>query len=449
EVDLLDAMAEGFDDIETLKRYSTVSMGPCQGKMCSLNTIRVCAEGNGRSIAETGRTTSRPPFVPVKLGLLAGRKLEPVRLTPMHHRHLALDAKMMNAGQWLRPEHYGDPHAEVMGVHQRVGVIDVSTLGKIELRGPHSLTFLERIYTAKFADLPVGHLRYGLMCNEEGVIFDDGVVGRLADDHYYVTTTTGGLSPVYEWLAWWLAAWDYQLDLFNVTTDYAAVNLAGPRARETLQKLVAIELSNLAFPYMHLQQAQVAGIPARLMRIGFVGELGYEIHIPAQYGDFLWEALMAAGSEFGIMAFGVEAQRVLRLEKGHLIVGQDTDALTDPFGAGLGWSVKLDKGDFIGKAMLAFRRQRGLRDQLVKFEMLDPAVVPGEGEQIVESGRFIGRVTSARYSPTLEKSIGMAWVPVSKATPGAKLSVRVNGSSQEVLVVARPFYDPEGSRLRM
>ncbi|HEX6303480.1 MAG TPA: 2Fe-2S iron-sulfur cluster-binding protein [Anaerolineales bacterium] len=449
EVDLLDAMAEGFDDIETLKRYSTVSMGPCQGKMCSLNTIRVCAEGNGRSIAETGRTTSRPPFVPVKLGLLAGRKLEPVRLTPMHHRHLALDAKMMNAGQWLRPEHYGDAHAEVMGVHQRVGLIDVSTLGKIELRGPHSLPFLERIYTAKFADLPVGRLRYGLMCSEEGVIFDDGVVGRLADDHYYVTTTTGGLSPVYEWLAWWLAAWDYQLDLFNVTMDYAAVNLAGPLARETLQKLVAIELSNRAFPYMHLQQAQVAGIPARLMRIGFVGELGYEIHIPAQYGDYLWEALMAAGSEFGIMAFGVEAQRVLRLEKGHLIVGQDTDALTDPFGAGLGWSVKLDKGDFIGKAMLAFRRQRGLRDQLVKFEMLDPTVVPGEGEQIVEGGRFIGRVTSARYSPTLAKSIGMAWVPVSKAPPGTKLRLRVNGSSHEALVVGQPFFDPAGSRLRM
>lgn len=449
EVDLLDAMAEGFDDIETLKRYSTVSMGPCQGKMCSLNAIRVCAEHSGRSIAETGRTTSRPPFVPVKLGLLAGRKLEPARHTPMHHRHLALGAKMMNAGQWLRPEHYGDPRAEVIGVHQRVGLIDVSTLGKIELRGPDSLPFLERIYTARFADLQVGRLRYGLMCSEEGVIFDDGVVGRLAGDHFYVTTTTGGLSSVYEWMAWWLAAWDYQLELFNVTTDYAAVNLAGPQARETLQKLAGMDVSNRAFPYMHLREAQLAGIPARLMRIGFVGELGYEIHVPAQYGDYLWKSLMAAGAEFGIAPFGVEAQRVLRLEKGHLIVGQDTDALTDPFGAGLGWSVKLDKADFIGKAMLAFRRQRGLRDQLVKFEMLDPSIVPGEGEQIVEDRRFIGRVTSARYSPTLEKSIGMAWVPPSKAAPGTQLHVRVNGSTQDARVVVQPFFDPQGSRLRM
>lgn len=449
EVDLLDAMAEGFDDIETLKRYSTVSMGPCQGKMCSLNTIRVCAQYTGRSIAETGRTTSRPPFVPVKLGVLAGRKLEPARHTPMHYQHLALGAQMMNVGQWLRPEHYGDAHAEVMAVHQRAGLIDVSTLGKIELRGPDSVPFLERIYTSRFANLPVGRMRYGLMCSEEGVIFDDGVVGRLADDHYYLTTTTGGLASVYEWLTWWLAAWDYQLDLFNVTPDYAAVNLAGPQAREVLQKLTAMDVSNQAFPYMHLRQAQIAGVPARLMRIGFVGELGYEIHFPAQYGDYLWGALMAAGAEFGITPFGVEAQRVLRLEKAHIIVGQDTDALSDPFGAGLGWSVKLDKGDFIGKAMLAFRRQQGLRDQLVNFEMLDPRVVPGEGEQIVEDGRFIGRVTSARYSPMLEKSIGLAWVPVSKAIPGTRLNVRVNDSPQEALVVAQPFYDPAGSRLRM
>lgn len=448
EKDLRDAIAEGFDDIETLKRYSTVSMGPCQGKMCSLNTIRVCAHETGRSIAETGRTTSRPPFVPVKLGVLAGRKLEPTRHTPMHHQHLALGAKMMDAGQWKRPEHYGDPHAEVLAVHEKVGVIDVSTLGKIEVFGPDSLPFLERIYTNRFANLKIGRIRYGVMCTEEGVIFDDGVVARLGEGHYYLTTTTSGIGGVYEWLTWWLATWRLQVHVENVTADYAAVNLAGVCARETLAKLTDLDLSSEAFPYLHLRQTDVAGVPTRLMRIGFVGEMGYEMHFPAPYGPYIWQALMQAGAEFGIRPFGVEAQRVLRLEKGHIIVGQDTDALSDPLGAGLDWTVKLDKPDFIGKAMLASRKKRGLREMLIRFEMINPGSVPGEGEQIVENGRFIGRVTSARQSPTLEKSIGMGWIPPEKAAPGTRLQVRVNGRQEDAVVVAAAFYDPDGKRLR-
>lgn len=449
ERDLVDAVAEGFDDIETLKRYSTISMGPCQGKMCSMNSIRLCARETGRTVADTGTTTSRPPCVPVKLGVLAGRKLEPVRHTPMHHRHLALGATMLDAGQWKRPEHYGDPIAEVRAVRQRVGIIDVSTLGKIDVHGPDAVQLLERVYTNRFAKLPIGRIRYGVMCTDEGIIFDDGVACRLDDDHYYLTTTSGGIDGVYQWLTRWLTEWHLQVHVENVTTSYAAVNVAGPHARDVLVNLTDLDLSTGAFSYMHVREAAVAGVPARLLRIGFVGEMGYEIHFPAEFGEYLWDALMEAGAGIGIQPFGVEAQRVLRLEKKHIIIGQDTDALSDPFGADMSWVVKLDKEDFLGKPSLVHLREDGVEEQLVGFEMLDPSVVPGEGEQIVENERPIGRVTSARYSPTLGKSIGMGWVPLDKAHEGAVLQVRTNGRVAYATVVSDPFYDPEGKRLRM
>jgi sarcosine oxidase subunit alpha len=289
---------------------------------------------------------------------------------------------MMNAGEWKRPEHYGDPEAEVRTVRQAVGIIDVSTLGKIDVRGPGAVEFLERIYTGKFAGLKRDRLRYGLMCTEEGIILDDGVVARLAENHFYLTTTSGGAGSVYEWLTWWATAWNSEVHITDLTTSYAAVNLAGPSARELLSKLTDIDASNDAFPYMHMRQGQVADIPAMLMRIGFVGELGYEIHVPAEYGDHLWNSIMESGTEFGIIPFGVEAQRVLRLDKGHIIVGQDTDALADPYGSGMGWAVKLDKPDFIGKPSLVRREQKIQDEKLVGFEMDEASVVASEGVHV-------------------------------------------------------------------
>ena len=446
--DVRAAVAEGFDDIQTLKRYSTISMGPSQGKLCAKNTIKLLAGLADQGIAETGTTTSRPPFTPVKLGVLAGRPLDPVRLTPMHHSHLQLGAKMMNAGEWKRPEHYGDPQAEVRAVRQRVGIIDVSTLGKIDVRGPNAVAFLERIYTGKFAGLKPGRLRYGLMCIEEGIILDDGVVARLAESHFYLTTTSGGAGSVYEWLTWWATAWGSEVHITDQTASYAAVNLAGPNARELLSELTDIDVSNEAFPYMHMRQGGVAGVPARLMRIGFVGETGYEIHVPAEYGAHLWDTLMEAGAEFGIKPFGVEAQRVLRLDKGHIIVGQDTDALADPYGSGMGWAVKLDKPDFIGKPSLVRREQKIQDEKLVGFEMDDSTIVAAEGEQFVEADQLVGRVTSARYSPTLERSIGLGWVKSDYSAIGSKLNLRTNGPLAQATVVKVPFYDPEGKRVR-
>ncbi len=448
EKDIEDAVAEGFDDIETSKRYSTVSMGPCQGKMCSSNSMRLCARETERAVAEVGTSTSRPPFRPVKLGVLAGRKLEPVRLSPMHQRHLALGARLMDAGQWKRPEHYGDPQAEVQAVRERVGLIDVSTLGKLNVQGPDAVLLLERVYTNRFANLPVGRSRYGVMCTEEGIVFDDGVVCRLGDDHYYLTTTSGGVNTVYEWLTWWLTSWGWRVHVANVTSAYAAVNLAGPRAREVLATLTDLDLSNHAFPYMHVRQARVGGVPARLLRIGFVGEMGYEIHVSAAYGEHLWDSLMEAGAEYGIAPFGVEAQRVLRLEKQHIIIGQDTDALSDPFGADMGWAVKLGKETFLGKPSLERLAERGARERLVGLAMRDARLVPAEGEQIVENGRPVGRVTSAHYSPTLGRAIGMGWVSQEWAYEGASLQIRIQGTLAEATVVCQPFYDPAGERLR-
>jgi sarcosine oxidase subunit alpha len=447
--DINDAIDEGFDDIETLKRYSTISMGPCQGKMCSLNAIRLSAHETGRPVVEVGTTTSRPPFRPVKLGALAGRKLEPTRFSPIHQRHLALGAKMMDAGQWKRPEHYGDPHGEVQAVRQWVGLIDVSTLGKIDLRGRDAQEFLERVYTGRFADMRDGRIRYGIMCTEEGIIFDDGVVGRLDDNSYYLTTTSGGVNAVYEWLLWWLTAWGLDAHLSDVTASYAALNLAGPRARDVLASLTDLDLSNHAFPHMHMRQAQLANVPARLLRVGFVGEMGYEIHFPAEHGLYIWDVLMEAGSQFGIKPFGVEAQRILRLEKRHIIIGQDTDALSDPFGAGLSWAVKLDKEDFLGKPSLERLLERKPRERLVGFEMHDDSLVPAEGEQILEDGRLLGRVTSARYSPTLGTAIGIGWVSSEQAQEGAVIRIRTQGQLAAATVVRQPFYDPGGDRLML
>jgi sarcosine oxidase subunit alpha len=450
--DLHAAIAEGFDDIQTLKRYSTISMGPTQGKVCTVNTIKLLARAKGQRVAETGTTTSRPPYTPVKLGTLAGRALAPVRRTPMHAIHIASGATMMNAGQWKRPEHYGDPHAEVQAVRRGVGIIDVSTLGKIDVRGPDAPALLERVYTGTFAGMAPGQLRYGLMCTEEGIIFDDGVVARLAEERFYLTTTSGGAQRVYEWITWWAAVWGLRVHIRDQTANHAAINLAGPHTRELLSPLTDIDLSKEAFPYMRTRQGHLAGVPARLMRVGFVGELGYEIHLPAAYGAHLWETLTQAGAAMGLSPFGIEAQRVLRLEKGHIIVGQDTNALSDPYGAKLGWAVELDKPDFIGKPSLSRRAQVSddtSRELLAGFEMAAPTQVPREGEQFVQEGKLVGRVTSARYSPTMDKAIGLGWLIPEAAALGSQLTLRTNGHLAPATVVDKRFYDPGGDRLKV
>jgi sarcosine oxidase subunit alpha len=417
--------------------------------MCGQKAIAICAQATGRDIGAVGTTTSRPPAEPVELGILAAdRHHHPVRRTPMHHWHDAHGATWLDAGLWKRPEHYGDPLAEVNAVRNRVGLIDVSTLGKIEVIGPDAAELLERIYLNRWADLKVGRARYGAMCTEEGILFDDGVGARLGPEHFYITATTGNAEAVVQWLELWRATWRLRCHVVNRTSAMAAMNLAGPQARQVLGKLTALDVSPSEFPYMAFREAQVAGVACRLLRIGFVGESGYEIHCPSMCGRHLWDALFQAGVEFGLQPFGVEAQRILRLEKGHLIVSVDTDALSNPLDAGLEWMVAFDKPLFHGRQNLLRLKKMQSSSRLVGFFMMESQRVPLEGCQVVERGKPVGRVTSARHSPTIGRSIGLAWVPTAKAKPGERFHIRWNDADVPAVVTPLPFYDPHGKRLK-
>ena len=324
--ELKTAVAEGFDSMELLKRYTTITMGPCQGKACMTSSQRLCGAVTGRSLAETSPTTARPPWVPVEMGTLAGPRLTPRKETTMHDRHAAAGAEFMWAGDWRRPHHYTTPEEEVDAVRNRVGVIDVSTLGKFRIKGPQAVELLERLYPNRFSDLAVGRVRYGAMLNDEGVILDDGAIVRLDDDEFFVTVTTSNTAALERWITWWNADWGLDALVLNVTGAFGAVNLAGPRARGIMASLTDADVSAEAMPYMTSTRMDVAGVPSLVLRIGFVGEMGYEIHFPSAYGEHVWDAVMEAGGRDGIAAFGLEAQRILRLEKQHILVGQDTDA---------------------------------------------------------------------------------------------------------------------------
>ena len=445
--DIADAVDEGFDDIQMLKRYSTAAMGPCQGRMCLKALVGLCAQRTGRGVGETGVTTARPPLHPVPLAALAGPSHMPMKRTPMDRNHRELGAAMVELGAWQRAHSYGSPQDECLAVRQRVGIIDVSSLGKLDVRGASAPALLDKVYTHHFSNLRVGRIRYGVLCSDNGTILDDGTVARLAEDRYFVTTTTGNVDLIEEWFKWWLAGTGTCAHVTNVTSAFAAMNVAGPRARQTLGKLTDIDLSSPAFRYMRSVQGMVAGVPAILLRIGFVGETGWELHVPAESGEYLWEAIMEAGSEFGISPFGLEAQRILRLEKKHVIVGQDTDAVSNPLDTDMDWVVRFDKEDFIGRGGLKAVSERGLRNKLVGFVMGD-GLVPHDGDPVVLGRKPVGRVTSARLSPTLGKGFGLAWVPIELAQEGSRIDILVNGKRFEAEVTLRAFYDPEGERLR-
>src|SRR6202012_5289449 len=325
-----------YDSVELLKRYSTVGMGPSQGKHSAVAAVRLVARETGMDLRNMSVTTQRSPYTPAKFGHLAGRIFDPDRRTARHHRQLELGAQMMPAGIWWRPGYYGAKadrdqaiREEVMNVRNNVGLIDVSTLGGLDGRGPDAAGFLNRMYNFTYTKLPSGKARNVLMTDLAGGITDDGVACRFSDEHFYVTATTSGVDAVYRQMLQWNAQWRLDVDIANVTAAYAGVNIAGPKSRQVLQRVCHdIDLSAEAFPFLGVRMGTVAGIPARLMRVGFVGELGYEIHVPASYGEALWDVLISAGGVDNIRPFGVEAQRTLRLEKGHIIVSQDTDGLT-------------------------------------------------------------------------------------------------------------------------
>jgi sarcosine oxidase subunit alpha len=453
--DIIAAAAEGYDSSELVKRYTTATMGPSQGKLETVNTVAVLAEATGRRIDELGTTVWRPPYAPMSLGALAGRNHEPVRYSPMQSWHEAHGAAPLVAGQWIRPDHYGDPQAEARHVREHVGIIDVTPLGKLDLRGPDVPKLLNLVYVNKWSKLDIGSVRYGVMCAEDGVVVDDGVTGRLGSERYLMSTTSSGAAAVWEHLENWLQTEhpDWQVHVSPLTTYYASINVAGPRSRELLARITeGVDLSPDAFPYMRVRTGRIAGVHECLMwRIGFTGELSYELHVPASYGLHVWEALLEHGADLGVAAFGVESQRILRLEKGHLLVAQDTDGLTKAFEAGLGSLVKLDKDDFVGRPELLWQQQLGEHRRLVALQPVDASIVPAEASQIVDGTAIVGRITSSRHSPTLERAVCLGYVDVALAEPGTVVTVLLP-DGRRIPATVQPqlaHVDPEGGRLRV
>ena len=441
--DILLAAREGFRSVEHVKRYTTAGMGTDQGKTSNVNALAILAQATGRSIPEVGTTTYRAPYTPVTFGALAGRdtgaQLDPVRRTAMHSWHEQNGAVFELVGQWHRPWWY--PKAgeekdaavarECKAVREAAGILDASTLGKIDIQGPDAAELLNRVYTNAWSKLAVGRVRYGLMCGEDGMVFDDGTTSRLAENHYLMTTTTGNAARVLAWLEEWLQTeWpELRVHCTSVTEQWASVALAGPNARDVLAALApGLALADDAFPFMSHKQATVAGIPARVFRISFSGALGFEINVPWDRGLALWEALMAAGH--GITPYGTEAMHVLRAEKGFIIVGQETDGTTTPIDLGLEGLVSKTKPDFIGKRSLERTdTKRATRKQLVGLLTDDPSYVLPEGAQLVAEAQtatpvpMVGHVTSSYMSPTLGRSIALALVKSGRKNIGKKLHV--------------------------
>ncbi|MFF7705871.1 2Fe-2S iron-sulfur cluster-binding protein [Pseudomonas sp. NPDC007930] len=453
--DIINATRCGYRDVQLVKRFSTVGMGPSQGRHSALPTARLVAAATGRSVSETGVTTARPPFAPEKLAHVAGRAFDPYRQTALHSRHAALGAKWMPAGNWQRPAYYGGAgereacmQAEAWHVRNQVGLIDVSTLGGLDVRGPDAGELLNRMYTFNFSKQPVGRSRYALMTNEHGVVIDDGVCARFGEQHYYVTATTSGVDRLYQQMLKWNAQWRLNVDIANVSAALAAVNLAGPQARQVLAALCGdLDLSAEGFPYLAVRQGRVAGIKARLLRVGFVGELGYEIHVPARHAGALWDALMEAGKAFGIRPFGVETQRLLRLEKGHVIISQDTDGMTHPGEIDMNWAISKAKPFFVGKRSVSILAAQPLKRKLVGFTLPKGSEQPLEGHLVLEGPNISGNVTSCEYSGTLGQIIGLAYAGASQASPGQQIPIRVEGGRVvQATVVQLPFFDAANQR---
>ena len=453
--DIINATKIGYRDVQLVKRYSTVGMGPSQGRHSALPTARLVAASTQRNISETGVTTARPPFVAEKLAHVAGRAFDPYRQTPMHRRHLEAGAKMMPAGIWQRPAFYGKAEdrercmqEEARHVRTKVGLIDVSTLGGLDIRGPDAAELLNRMYTFAFLKQPVGRSRYALMTNEQGAVIDDGVCARFAEEHFYVTATTSGVDRIYQQMLKWNAQWRLDVDIANVTAALCAVNVAGPDSRKVLEKLCPdLDLSAEGFPYLAVRQGTVAGIKARLLRVGFVGELGYEIHVPARHGLALWDALVSAGQVHDIRPFGVETQRLLRLEKGHVIISQDTDGMTHPAEIDMGWAVSRTKPFFVGRRSLDILEAQPLKRKLVGFTLPKGSPQPLEGHLVLDGPDISGNVTSCEYSASLGRIIGLAYAGARQSEPGQQIPIRVEGAIVVMATVVKlPFFDPENLR---
>ena len=465
------AMREGFRSIEHIKRYTTTGMATDQGKTSNLNALHHAARELGKPVPAVGLTTFRMPYTPVTFASFAGQArgeiFDPVRRTPMHGWAVRQGAVFEDVGMWKRarffPRAGEDMHAavarECRAVRDNCGVFDASTLGKIVVAGPGATAFMDRLYVNDWSKLAVGRCKYGVLLRDDGFVYDDGVVARLAEDRFHVTTTTGGAARVlammedYRQTEWT----DLDVWLTSTTEQWAVIAVQGPRAREVLAPLVdGLDISAAALPHMAVVHGTLRGIPMMLFRVSFTGELGFEVNVPADRGADALEAICAAGAAHGLTPYGTETMHVLRAEKGFIIIGQDTDGTVTPDDVGLAWAIGKAKPDFVGKRALARPSMRSPdRKQLVGLLTRDPKVVLEEGAQVVDVPgqsppmKLIGHVTSSYASATLGRSIALAVVAGGRARIGQTLHVPMPGGEIPVEVCAPVFYDPKGARLNV
>ena len=462
------AAQEGFESVEHAKRYTTLGMATDQGKLSNINGLAVLAGALNADIPAVGTTTFRPPYTPISMGAIAGAArdeiFQPVRQTPIHDWHVEQGAYMEPVGQWRRPycypradETHQDAVArEIRQTRNSVGLLDASTLGKLLVQGPDAAKFLDMLYTNMMSTLKIGKCRYGLMCSENGFLMDDGVVVRLDEQSFLCHTTSGGAEHIHAHMEEWLQTewWDWNVYVANLTEQYAQVGVVGPKARDVLEKLGGLDVSKEALGFMEYAEGRLGAFDVRAFRISFSGELSYEIAVPAGQGLAFWQALCAAGEEFGIMPYGTEALHVMRAEKGFIMIGDETDGTVIPQDLGLHWAISKKKSDFLGKR--AQERSHMVdpdRWKLVGLETLDGSVLPdgayavGEGENANGQRNTIGRVTSTYFSPTLNRGIAMGLVAQGPDRMGEILNFPdLSGNEVKVKLVDPVFYDKNGDR---
>jgi sarcosine oxidase subunit alpha len=463
------ATKEGFRSIEHVKRYTTTGMATDQGKTSNINALAIASASLETPIPQVGLTTFRPPYTPTTFGLFAGTSrgdlFDPVRKTPIHDWAAEQGAVFEDVGLWKRAWYFprgaesmhDAVNRECRTVRSAVGIFDASTLGKIEVVGPDAAEFLHRIYVNPFLKLEPGRLRYGIMTRDDGFVYDDGVVGRIAPDRFHVTTTTGGAPRVLSHMEDYLQTeWtDLEVSLTSTTEQWAVIAVQGPMAREVIAPLVeGIDLSPEAMPHMSVKEGRIIGVPTRLFRMSFTGEAGYEVNVPAGFGRAVWEAVHAEVVRHRGCAYGTEAMHVMRAEKGYIIVGQDTDGTLTPDEAGVGWAVGKAKADFVGKrGLMRPDLEDPNRKQVVGLLTVDPKVVLEEGAQIVpvaapaRGEHALGHVTSAYWSENLGRSIALANVERGRSRVGETLYVPMPDGPVTVVVADPVFVDKEGKRL--
>ncbi|MBI29177.1 MAG: sarcosine oxidase subunit alpha, partial [Pelagibacteraceae bacterium] len=462
------ALQEGYKSIEHIKRYTTTGMATDQGKISNINAQGIISDLSGVPINELGTTTFRLPYTPVSFGAMAGRNIKEFfdveRTTPMHQWHINHGAKFEDVGQWKRAWYYPKDNEdmsqavnrEVAATRRGIGILDASTLGKIDIKGKDSSEFLNRVYTNSWSKLAVEKCRYGLMLGDDGMVIDDGVTTRISENHYIMTTTTGGAASVMSKLEDWLQTeWpDLKVYLTSVTEQFATISLNGPFANDLMKKLYPnFDFSKENFPHMSFKAVESDGIVCRIMRISFTGEMCYEINVPSSYAKDLWEKCFKLGKEYNITPYGTEAMHVLRAEKGFIIVGQETDGSVTPIDLDMNWIVSKNKYDFIGKRALSRSDTiKEDRKQLVGILTKDPNEILEEGAQLVESisalpMTMVGHITSSYYSPNLGRSIALALVRGGLKKKGGKLFAPMPKKTIEVKITDPVFIDPSNNRL--